>query len=217
MRLAEQWSEIVAALPRGWETASVALELDDPADLARTGLVLGPAAPVRAHSTFRLDVARDGRANLPSAELLGRVFARLDRDGIRGRLELVGPQEEGAEASDVAAAAGVAGRWDALVESLPEDWSHVLAQVDLDSSDFIDRASLLMVPTNPSLVRGTRSLRLRCARVAGYGASPGMVRRCFERLDRERITGHPSIVHAVSDARPVATQGPVWRVGGRSV
>ena len=213
-----QWSEVVAGLPRGWQTASVALELDDPAQVERTALILGPAAPARVHSTFRIDFARDGHALVPGPQLVARVLARLDREGIGGRLEAVG--SAGAEAgADGLRGPGnpLATQWSALVGALPDDWSHLLAQVDLDSSDFIDRAALLIVPTNPSLVRDSRSLRFRAARTAGYGVAVGMARRCFERLDRERITGRLSIVHVVSDARPVATQGPVWRMGGRSV
>jgi hypothetical protein len=60
-------------------------------------------------------------------------------------------------------------------------------------------------------------LRFRVARRFGYGASAGMVRRCLERLDREGITGRVRILRALSDSRPVATQGPVWYVGGKSV
>jgi hypothetical protein len=55
------------------------------------------------------------------------------------------------------------------------------------------------------------------ARQFGYGASPGMTRRCLARLDEERITGRVEILRALSDTRPVGTQGPVWRVGGRAV
>jgi hypothetical protein len=218
VRLAEQWSEILASLPRGWQTASLALELEDPAEVERTALILGPAAPARVHSTFRLDVARDGTAVLPGPRLVARVLERLDRDGIAARLEAVGSREGEAVADGRSGPPNpLAAQWAALVETLPEDWSHLLAELDLDSSDFIDRASLLVVPTNPSLVRGTQTLRFRAARRAGYGVSVGMAQRCCERLDRERITGRISLVHVVSDARPVATQGPVWRVGGRSV
>jgi hypothetical protein len=39
----------------------------------------------------------------------------------------------------------------------------------------------------------------------------------LERLDHESITGRLELVQAVSDAHPVSTQGPVFRVGGRSV
>jgi hypothetical protein len=42
-----------------------------------------------------------------------------------------------------------------------------------------------------------------------------MARRCFERLDAERITGSVRLLRSLSDTRPVATQGPVWYVGGK--
>ncbi len=223
MKLAEQWSELVAALPRGWQRASVALELDDPAHRERAATILGPAAPARAHSALRIDFARDGQPILPSPDLVRRVLGRLDSEGVRGRLSLVdGAEGEGGE-GDAAGGRGVrasrslAAQWSALVEALPADWSHLLAEVELDSSDFIDRAALLMAPANPSLVAGTRTLRFRSARAVGYGVAVGMARRCLERLDRERITGRASFVHVVSDARPVATQGPVWRMGGQAV
>jgi hypothetical protein len=44
-----------------------------------------------------------------------------------------------------------------------------------------------------------------------------MTRRCFERLDEEGIRGRVTVLRALSDTRPVQTQGPVWYVGGRSV
>jgi hypothetical protein len=54
------------------------------------------------------------------------------------------------------------------------------------------------------------------ARNFGYGASPEMVRRCFERCDAEGIRGTVSILRALSDTHPVATQGPVWQIAGRT-
>ena len=57
----------------------------------------------------------------------------------------------------------------------------------------------------------------RVAHKLGYGASPGMVRRCLERLDEERITGEVRILRSLADTEPVETQGPVWYIGGRSV
>ena len=44
-----------------------------------------------------------------------------------------------------------------------------------------------------------------------------MVRRCLEHLDAEGIVGRVRILRALSDTRLVATQGPVWYVGGRAV
>jgi hypothetical protein len=103
------------------------------------------------------------------------------------------------------------------VDALPPDWSHALVRVHLDSSDYVDRAALLLAPANPRLVDGRSTLEIRVARRIGYGISAEMLRRCFERLDHESITGRVELVQAVSDAHPVSTQGPVFRVGGRSV
>ena len=44
-----------------------------------------------------------------------------------------------------------------------------------------------------------------------------MTERCLERLDHERIPGRFSVLRALSDTKPVSTQGPVWYVGGRAV
>jgi hypothetical protein len=44
-----------------------------------------------------------------------------------------------------------------------------------------------------------------------------MTRRCLERVDQEGIRGELRILRVLSDTHPVATQGPVWYVDGRSV
>jgi hypothetical protein len=220
VRLAAQWSEIQSQLGRGWETASLVLTVDDPADAERAAVLLGPAAPVRHGEELRLEVARRPRAMATSPDALARVLARLDRDGVRGSLAVAGSEQAEAEPESVAAPAepvGLAAEWRALVEALPEDWSHALVTLELRSSDFVDRAALLMSPLNPQLVDGRSTLRFRAARRVGYGASLGMTQRCLERLDAERITGRLAIVQVVSESRPVATQGPVWRLGGRSL
>jgi hypothetical protein len=89
--------------------------------------------------------------------------------------------------------------------------------VELDSSDYLQRAVLHLGPLNPRREGRRLALRFRCARSFGYGASPGMVRRCLERCDAEDIRGRVRILRALSDTRPVATQGPVWQVAGRTV
>jgi hypothetical protein len=61
------------------------------------------------------------------------------------------------------------------------------------------------------------ALRFRVARRFGYGASAEMARRCLERLDDSGIPGQLRVLHALSDTKPVYTQGPVWYVGGRAV
>ena len=215
VKLGEQWSEIQAQLGRSWDTASLVLTVDDPAQAERAAVVLGPAAPVRAGSELRLEVARQSRPVGTSTEALGRVLARLDRDGVAGRLSLAGAESTASE--EQTAPGALPAEWRALVDALPEDWSHALVVVHLRSSDFVDRAALLMSPLNPQLVDGLATLQFRVARRVGYGASAGMTERCLARLEAERITGRVEIVQLVSDAHPVATQGPVWRVGGRSL
>jgi hypothetical protein len=203
VKLGEQWEDILGELGRGWERAAVELRVADPDEVERVALLLGQ---VPDGETFVLDIERDAETVGLNPELVTRAVARLDAEGISAELELRDVHTEHH---------ALAGEWRALVDALPSDWSHLLAQIDLDSSDFVDRGALLLGPTNPLLVDGVRALRFRCARRVGYGVSVGMAARCLERLDGEKITGRIALVHVVSDAQPVATQGPVWRLGGR--
>ena len=107
--------------------------------------------------------------------------------------------------------------WAAAVAALPPDWSDLYCELELDSSDHLDRAALLLAPINPARVPGRSAFRFRVAHSFGYGASPQMTARCFERVDAEGITGRITILHALSDTHNVATQGPVWRVEGKAV
>jgi hypothetical protein len=209
--LCEQWREIEAGLPDDWSEAGVTLVVaeDDRADQA--ALMLGPLSPGRTGSTFRLQVRRGGDPR--------RVFARLDSEGIRGRIDVVGAAERSADAAPepLRRSRLLAEQWDERIASLPDDWSDLYAEVELDSSDFLQRGALLLAPANPAHYGGPTTLRFRCARVSGYGVAPSMARRCFERLDAESITGRFRILHVLSATSHVATQGPVWHVGGRSV
>ena len=69
----------------------------------------------------------------------------------------------------------------------------------------------------PARYGGKPGFRFRVARRFGYGVSAEMARRCLERLDEEGIHGVARVLWALSDTRPVQTQGPVWHSGGRSV
>jgi hypothetical protein len=44
-----------------------------------------------------------------------------------------------------------------------------------------------------------------------------MARRCLERCDVERMEGTVTVLRALSDSKPVATQGPVWIAGGKTL
>jgi hypothetical protein len=123
---------------------------------------------------------------------------------------------EGAPTASAAAQSFLAA-WEAELVTLPDDWSDLYAEVELASSDYLERAALLLAPLNPSRYGGKPGFRFRVARSFGYGGSPEMARRCLARLDEEGIRGHVRVLHALSDTRPVQTQGPVWYVEGRSV
>jgi hypothetical protein len=157
--------------------------------------------------------ARRGAGVAP--DLIRRLLARLDREGIDGELELVG-SDAAAEGAAVEAARFVPA-WEAELVRLPDDWSDLYAELELASSDYLERAALLLAPVNPARYGGRPGFRFRVARRFGYGASPEMAHRCFERLDEEGIRGAVHVLRALSDTRPVQTQGPVWYVGGRSV
>ncbi len=204
MRLAEQWEEIAEGLPRDWERIVVELRVADAGQRDRAALLLGRDAE---DETFRLEVERDALTVGLNPEVAGLAVLRLGAEGVAGELRL---------AETHTGHHSLAEEWSVLVDALPPDWSHLLAQVDLASTDFVDRGALLMGPTNPTLV-DLRALQFRAARTVGYGVSVGMGRRCLERLDRESITGRVWIVHVVSDAHPIATQGPVFRLDGKPV
>jgi hypothetical protein len=165
------------------------------------------------NGTLRVSVHRAGGGI--GSDQAGRLLGRIDAEGIRGTLTLVTVGER-AEAP-AAPRGALAKAWDEAVAELPPDWSDLLCELELTSSDHVDHAALLLAPVNPGRVPGRIALRFRVARSFGYGASPEMTRRCLERLDAAGIPGRPTIVRALSDTDNVATQGPVWRVGGKAV
>jgi hypothetical protein len=144
-----------------------------------------------------------------------RLLRRLDEERIEGTLELVGSGE--AEAALEIAHRTLVEEWDAALAAVPDDWSDIYAEIELTSTDHLERAALLLSPLNPSRADGTPGFRFRVARRFGYGASATMARRCLQRLDEERIPGELHLLRVLSDTKPVATQGPVWYVGGKTV
>lgn len=218
MRAAEQWSQIENTLDPTWTEAHVAFTPEGA--VGEAAAVLAPLQPVRVRDELRFHVARTGGGQ----ERLKNTLRALDRKRVWGTLALVDVATEAAlpvptppAPTLTRARAALATAWDELVGELPPDWSDVLCELELDSSDHVPRAALLGAPMNPTRVPDAIALRFRVSGKQGYGVSSQMARRCFERMDAEGITGRISVVYDLSDAENVVTQGPVWRVAGRSV
>jgi hypothetical protein len=210
--LVEQWTRIEDGLDPNWGDARLMLSLADASRSDRAAALLGPANPGRAGRALRFFAARRGAGVGP--EGVRRILRRLDAEGIAGRLELVGSDTAAAEPA--ISRRTLAGSWDAALAVLPTDWSDLYCELELTSTDHLEPAALLTAPLNPARHGGAMGFRFRCAHRFGYGASPGMVRRCLERLDSAGIPGEVRIVQALSDTHPVGTQGPVWHIGGKT-
>lgn len=214
MRLVEQWRRIEAGLPPQWTDVRLSLGVTDERRRARAAVLLAPANPGRLGSELRLHVLRRGGGTGP--ESVRRLLRRLDEEGVRGSLALVG--EAGApQAESVVAARTLESAWNEALGELPGDWSDLLCELELTSTDHLARAALLLSPLNPTRPPGRAALRFRVAHRFGYGASPEMVRRCLARVDADGIRGRVAVLRALSDTHNVATQGPVWYVEGKAV
>jgi hypothetical protein len=211
--LVGQWREIVRGLPERWADARLRLTLADGKECDRAAALLAPLNPGRRDSVLRFHSARGGAGSSPG--LVERLLQRLDDERIVGKLELVGSGE--AVPKQVPDRPTLAGSWEAQTAALPPDWSDLYAEVELVSTDWLDRAALLLAPVNPARHGDRPAFRFRVARRFGYGASAEMTRRCLERLDDSGIHGQLRVLHALSDTKPVYTQGPVWYVGCRAV
>jgi hypothetical protein len=212
VRLVDRFSEIERELPDDWADARLLLTVEDDARCDRAAALLGPANPGRFGKRIRFAAARRGGG--VGAEAVRRLLRRIDEEGIRGELELVGAQA--APPAELRARTGLRDAWKRELQGLPSDWSDVYAEVRFESTDYVERSALLLAPLNPSR-SSSAALRFRSAHHFGYGVSPEMASRCLERCDEEGITGVVEILHALSDTHPVGTQGPVWYVDGRAV
>jgi hypothetical protein len=209
--VAQQWKAIGSNLPADWARAQLRLELRDREAADGAAAMLGPAGPYRAAPTVLLfSVARDGSA--PSPDNIVRLLRRVPV----GTLSLSGSQAA-TKITRTREPTALTASWDAAVAGLPADWSDLYAELQLLSTDFVERASVLCIQCNPRRDGRRAALRFRCARTSGYGVSPEMARRCLERCDAESIRGSVSILRVLSGSRHVGTQGPVWLAGGKTI
>ncbi|MBA3245091.1 MAG: hypothetical protein H0T61_07935 [Actinobacteria bacterium] len=219
MGLVEDWRGIERDLPADWADARLILEISDPDRLDRAAALLGPANPGHGSGELRFSARRSSGRGSPGTgagpDAIRRLLGRLQDEGIAGRLRLrdaatAGPPE-------VEPATTLVEGWDEAVATLPPDWSDLYCELELTSSDYLQRGALLLAPINPARIAGKSMFRFRVAHRFGYGASEPMTRRCLARVDGEGITGRVSILRVLSDTHNVDTQGPVWYVEGKAV
>jgi hypothetical protein len=214
MRAAEQWAQIEQELPADWSETQLAFTPEG--SVAEAAAVLGPLQPGRVGNELRLHIERaEG-----GVERARNIFRALDRRRIWGTLSILGSIRDVAplvEPAGTERPGSLAEQWDAALAELPPDWSDVLCVLELDSSDHVPRAALLGAPLNPTRVHDEIALQFRASGKQGYGVSPQMARRCFERMDAEAIAGSLRVVYGLSDTENAVTQGPVWRLAGKSV
>jgi hypothetical protein len=216
VKLVDQWSGLERRLSPDWETVALRLRTEQLDELSEAARILGPMAVGRVGSELAFTVHRAGGPAGPEAAR--RLFARLDAARIWCLLEQEGVSEAPPVMPEAPTGPALqADAWDEALADLPADWSDLLCALDLESSALLPRAALLCAPLNPTRDRDRIGFTFRCARRAGYGVSPAMARRCFERLDREDIKGSVSVLRVLSDTDNAATQGPVWYVGGKAL
>lgn len=217
MKLVDQWHTVEDNLPQGWEEIRLTLTTEQETELPRAAQLVGPMNPGRVGDTLVLHVRRAGGAQGPQAAR--RLFARLDEARVWCLLveaEVVGaptfaaPQVEPEHGLVVES-------WNAALALLPSDWSDLLCEVEVTSSDYLDPTALLCAPLNPTRDASRLAFTFRCASRAGYGVSSSMAGRCFERLDEHGITGSARVLRVLSDTDNVHTQGAVWLVGGKTL
>ena len=220
MKLVDQWRTIEDSLPPGWGDVRLTLTTEQPSDLARAAQVLGSINVGKVGSALVFQVRRTAGPQGPHAAK--RLFERLDRDRTWCHLELshveAAATVPAAPASEVAPAdVSVADSWDTALAPLPNDWTDLLCELEIGSSDNLDRAALLCAPLNPARDAPRLVFTFRCSGRSGYGVSRSMARRCLERLDHDGITGSTRVLRVLSDTDNVDTQGPVWLVGGKTL
>jgi hypothetical protein len=213
LRLVDQFNEIERTQVEDWAELRLQLELADESQGERAAALLAPANAGRFGAVIRFTVDRIGPAVGPAAAR--RLLRRLDLQRIEGELGLLATRA--APPEELRKKETLREQWDRELAALPADWSDLYAEVSLDSTDYVERAALLMAPVNPSGGDDAADLRFRCARLFGYGVSAPMAGRCLDRCDNAGLTGEVAILRALSDTHPVGTQGPVWLIGGRVV
>ena len=185
MRLVAQWRRIEAELPTGWSEA----RLRSPSPLRRSS----PGRPRCSVLRTPVDPAtpcssrRTGGGTGVGPDAVGRLLERLDGERIAGTLTLRAASERAA--AEPEAVTTLAAAWETALATLPPDWSDLLGEVELVSTDYLQRAALLLSPLNPTRDPAKVAFRFRWPAGSATARRPQMVRRCLERVDEDGIRG----------------------------
>ena len=138
MKLVDQWRTIEDALPPGWEDVRLTLTTEQPSDLPRAAQVLGSINVGKVGSALVFHVTRAGGVQGPQAAK--RLFERLDNERTwctleQSRVELAETAPEQPHADAGPSRRSVAESWDAALAPLPDDWTDLLCEIELESSD----------------------------------------------------------------------------------
>jgi hypothetical protein len=107
--------------------------------------------------------------------------------------------------------------WDSLLERIAYDWSHLLAEVELETEVPYEDVALAVSPLNPERCQRQAAFRFRVGHDFGYGVPAVLARRCLESLDAAGVEGRLRLLEVLSERRSLDAQGPVWRLEGRSL
>src|SRR5262249_1240759 len=162
-----------------WSEARIRVTIADPRRTERVAQLLAPLQPLRtAPGVLTLRVTG-------GSDTVKRLFERVDGENIAARLELLESDPIVVPAPPPPAppppARALRAQWERALTTIPGDWSDLLAEVELESSDWFDRTALNMAPLNPRRDGNRLALQFRAARRFGYGASQQMVARCLTR------------------------------------
>ena len=145
MQLAEQWNAIEQRLDPRWSDARLELAIADGTQRTRALALLAPAGPGGIGTTIRFSASRTGVGVGPEA--VRNLLRRLDDEEISGTLGCSSSAD--APAAAIEKRASLAADWDAAVAEMPGDWSDLLCELELTSSDHIEPGALLLAPLNP--------------------------------------------------------------------
>lgn len=220
MKLVDRWHTMEAEFPADWDDVRLTLTTEQPSDLPRAAQILGSINVGRVGDKLVFHVRSSAGPQGKQTAL--RLFDRLDRDRIwchvePSRVQITAAAATGDGPAPPISTGSVAESWDRAIAPLPSDWTDLLCELAIESSTLLDRTALLCAPLNPARSGSRLVFTFRCSGRSGYGVSPSMTRRCFERLDNEGIAGSASVLRVLSDTDNVDTQGPVWLVGGKTL